>query len=199
MWDFISKITIAVASSVILSALGIIYGLIYANALRLKKKRKSIINGDWFGYIFDSEGNVIKTDTFTLKVKGEDVSGNIKRTFPAEQTERHWEFTGKIKNKCFFAIYWPEDDLNMSSGCWFLRQIDDKAFDGYYYRNPHEFEERTPILSVPMIITRRQHDTRQTRDEILGNTPRPAGSVGIPRRASGGSAETVVPIERWRQ
>lgn len=195
MWDFISKITIAVASSVILSALG----LLYANAVRLKKKRKSIINGDWFGYIFDSEGNVVKTDTFSLKVKGEDVAGVIKRTFPAEQAERHWEFTGKIKNKCFFAIYWPEDDLNMSSGCWFLRQIDDKAFDGYYYRNPHEFEERTPILSVPMIITRRQHDTRQTRGEILGNTPRPTSSLGAPRRAVGGAEETVVPIGRWRQ
>lgn len=182
MWDIFSKVTVGVVTSGILSLISIF-------CIRFFGKKNSV-DGDWFGVIFDRDGNITKTDTFTLKVKGHGVQGKIKRTFPTEQVTRQWDFMGRIQNRSFYAIYWPEDQLNVSSGCWFLRQINDKTFDGFYYRHHQDNEEGEPIQAVAMIISRNHYSVNQTRDDILGGAPlRPKGR---PALAHGSEGVTVV-------
>ena len=190
MWSYFSGVTINVIAGIITSALVPIFSFLSYKFLR-RRWQKSVINGDWFGAIFDGEGNICKTDTFTLKLKGEAVSGDILRTYPTDLCARRWDFLGRIHDRSFFAIYWPEDKANISAGCWFLRQVDDRTFDGYYYRRPHDYEEGDPIMSVPMIITRRPFGLHMTRDDILGNGPnRTRARPPAVRRPDGG--ETVI-------
>jgi hypothetical protein len=180
MWDIFSKVTVGLISTGILS-------LVSFFTVRFLGK-KSSVDGDWFGVIFDREGNITKTDTFTLKLKGTSVHGKIKRTFPAEQVTRQWDFIGRIQNRSFYAIYWPEDQLNVSSGCWFLRQLDDRTFDGFYYRHHQDNEDGEPIQAVSMIISRNHYSTNQTRDEILGGNPRHTKArPALPQGSEGGT------------
>lgn len=170
MLGYLSGVTVNVIAGVLTPVLLSVFSFISYRFLR-RQRQKSNIDGDWFGAIFDGDGSICKTDTFTLKLKGEAITGEIVRTYPTDLGVRRWDFLGRIHDRSFFAIYWPEDKANVSAGCWFLRQIDDRTFDGYYYRRPHDYEEGDPIMSVPMIITRRPFGLHMTRDDILGNGP----------------------------
>ena len=121
------------------------------------RRDKDAFDGEWYGAIYDEMDAIVKTDLFVLKVRGETVTGTMSRTYPHEQHERSWVFSGRIQNHSFFAIYWSENKRNVSSGCWFLAQIDDNRFEGNYYRNRHIRDDTDPtslITSAKMVLTR---------------------------------------------
>jgi len=93
-----------------------------------------LITGTWVNRIYDPGGEIIKADVITLRQVGEEIAGNIRREFPAEQTHRKWEIAGKLIGKDFIAIFWSDNPEITSHGCWHLRGDTDSQFTGYYMK-----------------------------------------------------------------
>jgi hypothetical protein len=93
-----------------------------------------LITGTWVNRIYDPDGEVVKSDVITLRQVGEEIAGNIHREFPAEQTHRKWEISGKLVGKDFIAIFWSDNPEITSHGCWHLRRDSDSRFTGYYMK-----------------------------------------------------------------
>jgi len=88
--------------------------------------------GTWHGSILDNEGKVTKQDIMEIKQTGLELSGTIRRIFPEDQRHRKWRFEGRLRGTSFFAVFWSLRSDVQSYGCWYLRQIHDDSFDGYY-------------------------------------------------------------------
>lgn len=93
-----------------------------------------LITGTWEGRIYDPEGEVIKSDVITLRQVGQEIAGNIRREYPAEQTHRRWEIAGKLIGKDFIAIFWSDNREIISHGCWHVRRESDSLYTGYYLK-----------------------------------------------------------------
>lgn len=65
---------------------------------------------------------------------GSIVKGEIKRLEPSNQCHREWYFIGRLIGHNFFAIFWPTDQMVLSYGCWYVHQIDDSTFQGFYLK-----------------------------------------------------------------
>src|ERR1700726_4778120 len=90
--------------------------------------------GPWRQNIFDEQGNIVKRDQIDLRQRGELLYGTIKRVFPDEQAHRRWKCYGRIRGSDFFAIFWSMNVSVRSYGCWYVRQVSDNKFSGYYFR-----------------------------------------------------------------
>lgn len=121
---------------------------------RKKKGNKKDFSGPWYSLIFDEEGNAIRKDTYTMDQDGDEVRGTITRAYPPVQVGRSWSYYGRIRNGCFFAIYWSDDQDNVSSGCWFMHHLRDNIFDGRYYRNGYEKDSRGTTETYKWILSR---------------------------------------------
>lgn len=99
-----------------------------------KGENMHLITGTWEGKIYDPEGAVIKSDVITLRQVGEEIAGNIRREYPAEQAHRRWEIAGKVIGKDFISIFWSDNPETTSHGCWHLRRENDSLFTGYYMK-----------------------------------------------------------------
>lgn len=93
-----------------------------------------LITGTWVNRIYDPDGEVVKADVITLRQVGQEITGNIRREFPAEQTHRRWELAGKLIGKDFIAIFWSDNSEITSHGCWHLGRENDSLFKGYYMK-----------------------------------------------------------------
>jgi hypothetical protein len=93
-----------------------------------------LITGTWEDRIYDSEGEVIKSDVITLRQVGQEIAGNIRREYPAEQGHRRWEIAGKLIGEDFIAIFWSENPEIISHGCWQLRRENESLYTGYYLK-----------------------------------------------------------------
>ena len=93
-----------------------------------------LITGTWTDRIYDPDGDVVKSDVITLRQVGQEIAGNIRREYPADQTHRRWEISGKIIGKDFIAIFWSNNPEIISHGCWSLRRETDSLYCGYYMK-----------------------------------------------------------------
>jgi hypothetical protein len=102
--------------------------------------------GIWENQIFDENKNVVKRDRLDLRQTGEQAAGHIQRLFPENQRHRQWNLAGRIKGRDFFAIFWSLDPSVHSYGCWYIHQVDDDTFRGYYLRlSETDHDQITPI------------------------------------------------------
>lgn len=99
---------------------------------RVMVENRAPFSGTWYEQIYDDEGNVVKKDTHYIRQRGDTLTGKIQRTYPPEQTHRRYLFNGRIRGRNYFAIFWSTSPDILSYGCWYMRQIDDDSFDGYY-------------------------------------------------------------------
>jgi hypothetical protein len=90
--------------------------------------------GSWEERIYDSRGNVIKRDIITLNQEGDQITGDIQRIAPGEQSQRRWKLAGKVIGRDFLAIFWSENPDVVSHGCWHLQYTSDSLFTGYYLK-----------------------------------------------------------------
>jgi hypothetical protein len=100
----------------------------------------------WENEILDEEGQIIKRDNVDLRQVGEEATGHIQRLFPDSQKHRNWNLSGRIKGRDFFAIFWSIDQSVHSYGCWYVHQVNDDTFKGYYLRlSENDHDKITPI------------------------------------------------------
>jgi hypothetical protein len=93
-----------------------------------------LITGTWEDSIYDPDGEVVKSDVITLRQVGQEIAGNIRREYPAGQSHRKWEISGKVIGKDFIAIFWSDNSEITSHGCWNLRRENESLFSGYYMK-----------------------------------------------------------------
>ena len=93
-----------------------------------------LITGTWEDRIYNPDGEVVKSDVITLRQVGQEIAGNIRREYPAEQSHRRWEISGKVIGKDFIAVFWSDNPEITSHGCWSLRRETDSLYSGYYMK-----------------------------------------------------------------
>lgn len=95
-------------------------------------EQRSPFTGIWEGNIYDTNGAVIKRDIFRIHQRGNTIQGVIVRDYPNEQHPRNWHVSGKLIGREFFGIFWPKSGNITSHGSFYLTQVGDKRFVGYY-------------------------------------------------------------------
>lgn len=103
--------------------------------------------GIWYDSIYDEQGNVIKKDMLNIRQRGDILTGKITRISPIEQQHRKWLFSGRLRGNHFFAVFWSISHDVQSYGSWYLTQIDDDHFTGYYL-SLHRITKNEKILEV---------------------------------------------------
>jgi hypothetical protein len=110
--------------------------------------------GTWYDSLYDEHGNVVKRDVLKIRQRGDTLTGNISRISPTEQQHRKWLFSGRLRSNNFFAIFWSTSHDVQSYGSWYLTQVDDDHFTGYYLslhrttRNDKIMDELKPIKAT---------------------------------------------------
>lgn len=139
------------------------------NHLRIKR---SSYSGVWYGSIFDDAGKIKKADKFVVAESRRIASGDIFRMIPHSETERSWSFRGRIQNHSFLASYWSDDERNLSSGIWLLKQTSHHVFSGYYYRL-EEANNHSPrrIGAFRMILRKDKELSEAEAAEYLDQIP----------------------------
>lgn len=117
-------------------------------AYRKAVEERAPYTGSWRGEIYDDEGEVVKIDSFQMRQRGSSIEGKISRESPASQTHREWRFTGKLRGRQFFAIFWATTLDIQSYGCWYLTQVGDDSFSGYYLSLHQRQQENGALLGV---------------------------------------------------
>ncbi|MFH7245535.1 MAG: hypothetical protein ACHWZW_22090 [Spirulina sp.] len=116
---------------------------------------KAPYSGLWEGCILDGDGQIIKRDDFFFKQQGSKVIGSIRRKYPNTQANRRWLFQGKIEGREMVAIFWRENRGIMSYGSWYVRQIEDDKFVGFYLNLACEEDAAMKFIDVlePINVT----------------------------------------------
>lgn len=108
--------------------------------------------GEWETNIFDDQGRIAKRDHLDVRQRAELVYGTINRIFPDAQKHRRWRFYGRLRGNDFFAIFWSKDVSVISYGCWYVHQVSDHKFSGYYLRLS---DEGAQVTGIPLDIVRK--------------------------------------------
>jgi hypothetical protein len=94
--------------------------------------------GRWWAQLAAHSGEAPKIDVVELRVDGEDLTAEIRRAEPREQTDRRWRFVGKVRGSLIFGMFYTvTPDVNaLSYGTIQLRREDPAAtkWSGFYVR-----------------------------------------------------------------
>lgn len=114
--------------------------------------------GAWEDRIYDETDHVVKRDRIEVRQgpRSDYVHGRIRRFYPQDQRYREWNFAGRIRDGNFFAAFWSVDRAIRSYGCWYLQQVSDFRFEGYYLWRPRGEGEDIPKIKVALV--RPEHD-----------------------------------------
>jgi hypothetical protein len=144
----IHELVIGIASS--------IFGAIAVLVVQTIYKKIEEFNGDYSGIwkdsIYDDSGNIVKSDNYEVRQKGETLRGTIERIYPSNQRHRRYKFEGRVRSGVFFAIFWSLDQTVPSNGCWYMRQTHDGRFEGFYLK----LQENDANKIVPIRINMEQ-------------------------------------------
>lgn len=133
--------------------LGTITGIVSAIIVALARfvfiriyYHKSKYSGKWVDEIYDNNGNLIKSDICILKhhKRNNTLSGKIKRTYPTEQTHRHWKCSGVLNGEHIILTFWSSDIIK-SDGCVYATFSDDFVYEGYYLKSDNNTVEKVRI------------------------------------------------------
>jgi len=126
--------------------------------------------GEWNQVILNTNGEAIKTDYVKCRHRGTHVTGYIRRFDPADQSQKTWRFTGEIRNKLFFGIYWT-DDSKRNPGSYGTLQLyitHEGLLEGFYVRLNETQNRRkhftTELATIPLRWERRK------RSRTIGST-----------------------------
>lgn len=122
------SIVIGIIGSIVGALLVICFQWFY----RRMNENSSPFTGKWHGGYYDDDDTPLARDEVIVRQNGENVMGTIARLYPEEQNHRKWIWTGKLKDKNLFAIFWPTTADIPSYGCLYLRQVNDDCFTGHY-------------------------------------------------------------------
>jgi hypothetical protein len=123
--DFIINLLAGIAGAILIFIGQFLYKFI--------RERNAPFTGKWEGIIYDKLGNIEKRNIFEFRQFGDDISGLSTRVFPKEQSHRRWHVSGKTLGREFFGIFWPYKENITSHGSFYLTQVNDLVFTGYYY------------------------------------------------------------------
>lgn len=94
--------------------------------------------GRWWAHLGPYRDEPLKLDLVELKVQGEDLTADIRRARPADQSERRWRFQGKVRGSFLFGMFYTTTpDVNaLSYGTIQLRRQDTAGtvWAGFYVR-----------------------------------------------------------------
>ena len=128
MGDFWLGIITGVVSSLII----IVGNIIYANFIYYTRSKYS---GKWKDEIYDSNGNIVKRDTYVLKhhKRNNTITGTISRVAPVEQIHRRWKCSGVLSSEHLILSFWSEDAIK-SDGCIYAVLKEDYIYEGLYLK-----------------------------------------------------------------
>lgn len=124
MYDFYINLISGLVGALLVYLFQRFYGVI--------TEKNSPYTGTWYDSIYDDAGHIVKQDIFDVKQRGDTLTGTIARSSPPEHRHRKWLFIGKMRGERFFAIFWSTTQDIQSYGCWYMTQVDDDHFAGYY-------------------------------------------------------------------
>lgn len=136
---------------------GFTFNSIATAVIKRRTEKRGAYTGKWRGEIANTSGVPEKIDLHDFKNRGDLVEGEITRQSPTNQKHRNWKLYGRIRGRDFFAVFWSSDPAVPSYGCWFLHQVTDFEFKGYYLRL-EEQPTGTNVLPIPLTLTRIRGD-----------------------------------------
>lgn len=135
------------------SLAGAIVYAVGSAALRRRAERRGAYAGLWKGEIRGPDGTVVKVDQYAFRNVADVIEGDIERQSPGDQRHRRWKMYGRVRGRDFFAVFWSTDPAVLSYGCWYLHQVGDFKFDGYYLRLD-EGANGVAVNPIPLCLTR---------------------------------------------
>ena len=147
MTDFYINLAAGLVGALILAIVQWLYKYI--------RERKSPYTGAWRGSIYDDEGQLVKRDIVRMRQYGDNIKGRISRTYPAELRHRKWSLNGKLRGRQMLGVFWSATQDIPSHGCWYLTQIDDDHFTGYYLSLHRRLSEEGGLVEImePVKVT----------------------------------------------
>lgn len=123
-------------------------GYFFKSIVQIIKEDKAPLSGVWESTPIDKK--ITKKDQITLYQSGITMKGEIQRLEPAQQSDRKWNFEGRLIGSNFCAVFWPTNRVGISYGCWYLHHTNDWVFEGFYLKLSDG--NAMPIQTVPIIV-----------------------------------------------
>lgn len=128
---------------------GVILHLMKSLAVYISELRGPY-TGKWENRIYNSSGGLVKVDRMSLRQRGEEVKGTIKRISPEKQKCKIWRFQGRIIDQNLFATYWSKQKRIKSYGSWYVRQKADDKFSGVYLKYSNADAKEVDSVEITM-------------------------------------------------
>ena len=137
--------------NIIASIVGGLLVLLIQYIFKEIKETRSDFTGNWENNILDEKQNVIKVDELRVQQNNDRLYGSIQRVEPSSQAYRKWFFEGRMIGNNFIAIFWPKDKTVISYGSWYVHQVGDSKFEGFYLKLN---EKDGKIDKIPLELTK---------------------------------------------